>query len=329
MPRIRDEYLDCVIYLYPSDVDAEDGTKWGGSGFLIGVPSRGLRQNFWFLYAVTNKHVIRNSTILRMNTCKGEKAILPTQRDTWYTHPEGDDLAVCLISFDPRDYKFKYVPRDSFISKETVALLNIGPGDDVFMVGRFINRDGRQQNLPTARFGSIGQMPWEKIKQDDGFEQESFLVEIRSIGGYSGSPVFAFIPAGSERPVEGWEKPQNILRSHGPWLLGVDWGHINDWSPVCRDNGEPVNPGKPSEMQVRLNTGMAAVVPAWRLADMLDKGPLAAHRAEIERQVHEHERNNPPSVTMDVSPGDGENSSHREDFTALLSAAVKKPQSKD
>jgi hypothetical protein len=257
VPRIPDEYLDCVIYLYPSEVDADNGERAGGSGFLVGVPTQGLRQNGWFMYAVSNKHVIQNATTLRLNTCDGKKTIMPTVRSSWLTHPDGDDLAVCPLSFDSRDYKFNHVPRATFLSKDVIKNFNIGPGDDVFMVGRFINHEGRQLNLPTVRFGNIAQMPWETIKQDDGFEQESFLVEVRSIGGYSGSPIFAFIPVASERPgLKDWGKPENILRAHGPWLLGIDWGYINNWGPVCRENGEPVNPGNPSAMQVRLNTGM-------------------------------------------------------------------------
>ena len=56
---------------------------------------------------------------------------------------------------------------------------------------------------------------------DTRFPQESFLVEVRSIGGYSGSPVFVFIPPASPREgVKDWV-PHGILRSHGPWLLGL------------------------------------------------------------------------------------------------------------
>jgi hypothetical protein len=242
LPRIPDEYLDCVVYLYPSEAAAEDGKQAGGSGFLVGVPTEGLRQNFWILYAISNKHVIKNSTVLRMNTSDGKKTVMPTVRSDWVTHPDGDDLAACAISFDPKDFKFNHVPRASFLTKEIVPKFNIGPGDDAFMVGRFINHEGRQSNLPTVRFGTIGQMPWETIMQNDGFEQESFLVEARSIGGYSGSPIFVFIPLFSSRPgVENWDPPTvftkgnritnfdyGSLRSHGPWLLGVDWGHLNN-----------------------------------------------------------------------------------------------------
>jgi hypothetical protein len=203
------------------------------------------------------------------------------------------------VAFDPKAYKFNFVPRADFMDSNIVAEMKIGPGDDSFLVGRFINHEGRQQNLPTVRFGCIAQMPSEPIVQDDGFEQESFLVEARSIGGYSGSPVFVFIPPGSLRDgVEDWV-PHKILMGHGPWLLGVDWGHINDWEPVRNELGRPVNPTNPSAMQVKMNTGMMAVVPAWKLAELLDEGPIADHRKKVIAQILEKAKRNPPPATSD------------------------------
>jgi hypothetical protein len=283
VPRIRNEFLDCVIYLYPSEIDADQGERAGGSGFLVGVPAKWHGPDSWFLYAVTNKHVIRNSSVIRMNSSNGEKVIMSIPRNSWVWHPSGDDLAVCLIHFDPNEIAFNFVRNDMFITKEIVDGYNIGPGDDVFMVGRFINHEGRQKNIPSVRFGNIAQMPWETIQQDDGFEQESFLVECRSISGYSGSPIFVHIPPASIRNAPNW-KPASPLIAHGPWLLGIDWGHIHNWTPVCRDNGMPVNPD-PKLMQVKLDTGMAAAVPAWKLAEILNQGPLADFRAHIESEA--------------------------------------------
>ena len=305
MPRIHDAYLDCVVYVYPTEVDAEDGTRAGGSGFLVGVPSTGLKQNFWFLYAVTNKHVIKGGTVLRMNTRAGEKSIVPTTRTSWIAHPDGDDLAACLISFDPKDIKFNHVPRSSFLSREIVSQFNIGPGDDCFIIGRFVNHEGQQQNLPTVRFGNIAQMPWEKIRQDDGFEQESFLVECRSIGGSSGSPIFVHIPIFSDRPgIPDWFPHPNIidgsrifggLKAHGPWLLGVNWGYIHDWSPLCGKDEKPVN-RDPEITRVKLSTGIAGTVPAWKLAELLDNGPLANERADVEKLIREEQAKELQSV---------------------------------
>jgi hypothetical protein len=301
MPRIHDAYLDCVLYLYASEADAEVGAKSGGSGFLVGIKTTDLPRDFVFLYAVTNKHVIEGgSTVLRMKTKDGINAIFPTDERGWSVHQDGDDLAACLLSFDPRAFRFSYVWRTDFIDEAIIGGMKIGPGDDVFVVGRFINHEGRQQNLPTARFGCVAQMPSEPIKQDTAFEQESFLVEARSIGGYSGSPVFVYIPVASQREgVEDWVSAFKVLQSHGPWLLGVDWGYINDWEPVRDATGQPVNPANPKATQVRMNTGMMAVVPAWKLAKLLDEGSLAEERKMLIEQARKDMEANPPPATSD------------------------------
>jgi hypothetical protein len=63
MPRIRDEILDCVIYLYRSVHEAEEGINIGGSGFLVGVACESLGPNDAHVYAITNKHVIDDGAI--------------------------------------------------------------------------------------------------------------------------------------------------------------------------------------------------------------------------------------------------------------------------
>jgi len=305
MPRIQDAYLDCAVYLYASSPDAEAGIKTGGSGFLVGVPSE-RDPHYVYVFVVTNKHVVeRGSTVIRVNTEDNGLGIWDTSETNWIFHPKGDDLALCRIAIkNTQRYNINFVSKRSLLTKETVDRLNIGPGDDTFLIGRFINHEGRQTNLPTVRFGSIAQMPIEPIMQDDQFLQESFLVETKTVAGYSGSPVFVYIPGMTEREgVEGWYPPANFMeienlsdygfhRSHGPWLLGVEWGHINHWTSVCRSNGAPVNPASPSDMQVRVNTGMSGVIPAWKLSEMLDEGPAA----EAMKRHSEKLRPNPPSA---------------------------------
>jgi hypothetical protein len=70
---------------------------------------------------------------------------------------------------------------------------DVGPGDDVFFVDRYVNHEGQQRNLPTVRLGIISMLPYEKVEHSRGTLVDSFLVEARSLGGYSGSPVFLFI----------------------------------------------------------------------------------------------------------------------------------------
>jgi hypothetical protein len=62
VPRIPDQLLDSVIYLYRCRQDAESGERTGGTGFLVSEPATvpGAPAT---LYAVTNSHVIREGQI--------------------------------------------------------------------------------------------------------------------------------------------------------------------------------------------------------------------------------------------------------------------------
>jgi hypothetical protein len=90
-------------------------------------------------------------TVIRMNTKDGRKDVLPTEERAWVSSP-GHDVAACLISFDAQAFKFKFIKQEYFITSGIVDRLHIGPGDDVFVVGRFINHEGKQRNIPTARY---------------------------------------------------------------------------------------------------------------------------------------------------------------------------------
>lgn len=265
MPRIDDNILDCAIYFYLSEEAARNGEKVGGSGFLIGVQSKVAEQRYC-LYAVTNKHVLEHGAYtIRLNTLQGAIEFANTEARHWYYHPEGDDIAVCPIGLNQEKYKFSFIPREKMsITKDIISKFRIGPGDEVFIVGRFVNHEGKQRNLPSVRFGNIAMMPWEPIQQEDGHLQESFLVEVRSIGGYSGSPAFVHILPFSKRPRQkGWSTQK------GPWLLGVDWGHLALQREVLEKacgKWKPISQG----WKVEVISGMTGVVPAWRLNELLN-----------------------------------------------------------
>src|SRR5712692_5808900 len=96
VPRINDDYLDCVIYLYRSRNDAEGGMKRGGSGFLIGIQSE-QHQNLWYTYAVTNRHIIVDDfPVIRLNTKDGLNDVLEAQMSNWL-YGNDQDIAVCPI----------------------------------------------------------------------------------------------------------------------------------------------------------------------------------------------------------------------------------------
>jgi hypothetical protein len=276
VPRISDEFLECVVYIYHDEPRAYAGEAAGGTGFLVGVPVEGFL-NAASVFVVTNRHNIeRGGRAVRLNTIGGDIDVKEINASNWIMHPEGADISIAGIGLDDH-HQFRFLHLDHLLSKNILEVYNIGPGDDVFVVGRFILHDGKQRNQPTVRFGAIAQMPGEKIQLPDGSEQESFLVEARSISGYSGSPVFTQIPRWSS----GYRR-FNTNWGYGPWLLGIDYYHPSVVEHVRKSpNGDYVNP----DWYVESNTGMMAVVPAWKLAEMFEmpeiKATLASDRAEV------------------------------------------------
>jgi len=349
MPWIDPEFLECTIYLYPSEADAEDGNRIGGSGFLISIPIKDSKISV--LCAVTNKHVIDSGNMVaRINTVDGRKDIIPLDGMRWFSHPHGDDVTLCPIQLGAH-HQVKCIPLHFFLTKSLIDDLEIGPGDEVFIVGRFVNHEGKQRNLPSVRFGNISQMPWEPILID-GYPQESFLVEARSISGYSGSPVFVYLPPAPMPTFGIWTKEGKKLLNEGkiqfpgvskkrmnsfqmqlgPWLMGVDYCHIRWDEPILsRRTQKPIN----DDWFIKSNTGMMGVVPVWKLTDIIEgvemkslldaaaeeAAKIAKKDSKVELDVANFSRSEPPTTA--------DNPSHREDFNRLLGAAARKTKRED
>ncbi len=130
------------------------------------------------------------------------------------------------------------------------------------MIGRFRVHAGKNKNLPAATFGNISMMPDEPLynpSMSSRSNQESFLVEMRSVTGFSGSPVFLYLPPNNPR---GKDKA-NVPYGEYHWrFIGICWGHIN----ADVKGYDSLH----NEYRIKIDSAMAAVVPAWKLLDILD-----------------------------------------------------------
>jgi len=179
-------------------------------GIHLGLPGLEL------LCVVTNKHIVEDgSATVRVNTPDDKFDIIALDGAKWYYHPDGDDIAVSPIGFNTTHHKIRSIPSESFLTKKLIEQYDVGVGDDIFVVGRFISREGKTRNIPSVRFGAIAQMPAEPIILDGALAQESYLIEARSIPGYSGSPVFLAIPpAPGPAPRVNPNLPEEIKRTY-------------------------------------------------------------------------------------------------------------------
>ncbi len=329
----------------PRRADAKAGEKQGGSGFVVAVSTE-FDENLGFMYVITNNHVVvrAKTPVVRMNKKDGEVEFFETKETDWKKHPDGDDIAVLPISIPVNHIKFAAISVDMFLTRELIDSEDIGIGDDAFMVGRFINHEGKQQNAPAVRFGSIAMMPKETIVSETGIEQESFLVEIRSLPGYSGSAVILYSTCtmndmsvrrfGIDLPRLTREEQDNITRSEnreklhtlftkmspkGPYLLGIDWCHILKKNTVRGRDGEKLEDGS----FVRENTGMAGVIPAWKIAEVLNSDELESMRKQSVKELKETKN----QVSLDDAGQDhpyGSQKFTRQDFESALKKVSRK-----
>jgi hypothetical protein len=129
-------------------------------------------------------------------------------------------------------------------------------------------------------------------------DQTSFIVEMHSESGYSGSAVVLYLSPLSPRigPDRDW--------SLGPQvgLLGLDWGHVPDREEVLDEEGDRLPEGE--RLYVKRNTGLAAVIPGWYIRTMLEEDEdLVKQRKRREKALLEGQaRYKGAPIEVDMDP---------------------------
>lgn len=278
MPRIPDAYIDSVIYLYDSLDAAEGGDPFGGCGVLIGVEAESSPGQC-HTYAVTNAHVSDSNRVLRYNSRQGLRSIdLVDAR--WYSHPDGWDVTVCYLGrhdviFDDR---MTAIRSDSLMTRELIEQIPLRHGDELFMVSRYLGHAGDYDNEPVVRFGTLAKRRPVMIRQDDDNDQESFLAEMRSLPGHSGSPAFLYF-SGTQLRL-GADDVERLPKA-AINFLGIDWGHIPEMIPVVQVDADGTS--EETDLYTSDNSGMTCIVPAWRITEVLEREELRNERRRAEK----------------------------------------------
>jgi hypothetical protein len=253
------------------------------TGFFVSVASKVIPANGYFAF-VTAKHVVDDlmgkKAALIVNRKGGGVITLGDACEKWFLHPTDTtaDVAVLPVNLPP-DVDILAISTDNFASPEAINKYQVGIGDEVFIVGLFTYAPGTKRNMPIVRHGNIAMLPDEQIDTSSGYANV-YLVEARSIGGISGSPVFV-------RPtlrVPGKEPDGTDISLHGisgrMLLLGLMQAH---WD--IRES----ELNKPSFIQDRqrgVNLGIAVVVPAYKILETINHPQLAALRDAADREAH-------------------------------------------
>jgi hypothetical protein len=261
--RIRDEILNTVAFLCVP-VAGDSGQKWkyGGTGFFVGIENE-INPKLQHPYFVTARHCVREAEKIgqlhiRMNRHDGKADPLPVSGPWMLPDDPSIDIAV-IAAMPPREtFSYQWLGTALFLTDEQASKSGIGPGDELFMAGLFTARSGQQRNLPIVRTGIIAAMPDEPIfDEKTGQEFRSYVAEVRSIGGLSGSPVFVALEPGRVHPVT-----NKIDLRRKVFLLGVVRGH---WDYAAKNS-----PMAFSDDELKaVNMGMAMITPIDELSKLL------------------------------------------------------------
>jgi hypothetical protein len=258
--QIPSDLLRCVGFVA---MELADGSKrLVGTAFFVGtLAPEGTGA---FHYVVTARHVIdgiRNmgldKVFLRVNLQNAEARWLEYSVRDWMYHPTDPSVDVAVARGAP-DHSHDHVsypvtdikPLDAFSDGE------VSLGDEVFILGLFVRHFGTFRNVPIVRIGTIAATPDERIETRFG-PMRAFLIEARSIGGLSGSPVFA-----NQGTLRARDSRIQIRKDPLVNLIGLMHGHYDEKSvSLAASSGDAE--------EARINMGIGVVVPAAMVLEVL------------------------------------------------------------
>jgi hypothetical protein len=291
--RINELIRKSVIFL--GVIDRTGAFVPYGTGFVVMWSQEAI--DVAFSYLVTAKHVLDDMQAsgcpiaARFNTKQGNAAIgrINAIQD-WFYHPTDKKCDVAISHFNAANELIDYrgvllndAPADAPSGKKGGALTDayiaendVGCGDEVYTAGLLVRHFGASRNIPVVRTGNIAAMPEEPVDLGNKLGHQSvYLIESRSIGGLSGSPVFLHTT-----PYRVTQEG-DIKAKHGhqtEYLIGVNIGLFETGAHSDK---------LPSDTETRrehfletMSAGIAIVVPIQRVIEIITDTPaLAAGRA--------------------------------------------------
>ncbi len=333
---VPSEIVYCVVYLGYQSID---GTyHFAGTAFVMSRQVEGYALGF--LYLVTSKHLldkIRERTSLnevqirfnlRRHLVDKDSRWVSSDMADWITHPTDDTVDVAVLPLNSDDLKgieqwfwaieCMPIPTSMCKSLEDLTQKGIGVGNEISITGIFSRHKGDNRNIPIVRVGNIAAMPEDRINTE--FTEkgiEGYLIEAKSTGGISGSPVFADmgLPA-LYPPVAGG------VRGPTYFLIGLVHGHFRAKYPRAEVDADDIL------FQEELNFGIAIVVPASKILEVLNQPMIVDQEKDQEQKLRKEDAATLDDALDDIDEELSEKPYTEEDFEKALrkaSRVKKKP----
>jgi hypothetical protein len=277
--RVPDNIIDCVCFLCIKTNDNDvDNYIVGGTAFFVSIPSE-TDPDIGYVYLVTARHCVdaakqAGNLYIRVNLKGGGAVYVKGDPYAFESAPDDDAADVAFALAAPPTAAFNYlpIPSELIATDDLIKDKQIGLGEEVVAVGLHASRFGIGRNLPIMRKGIISCMPYEDEPLQDeasGLFYTAYLAELRSIGGMSGSPVFAMLGVGRlpEEELKG--------RLYRGYLIGLIRGHYHSNVPVI---------GYDKVELEKLNEGIAIVTPIQEFLKLLGSESVSKARRAADRE---------------------------------------------
>lgn len=268
--RIPDRLLNCVGFISLSD----QATDYIGTAFIVAIAGK---SGGAYLHAVTAKHVAEEVNekdfLIGINFKDGKAGWFGSNFKWWYHPTQQEFVDVAVTIFTPSERAdIEYIPETIFANKERIDRYGIGVGDEINVIGLFTRFFGSTRHIPIVRTGNIAMMPSDKLPARNG-ETEVYLVEGRSIGGLSGSPVFVRHTVSMDVVTGDTAERQRMSGVSQLHFLGLMRGHWDQRVGLSVSETEAVN------------MGIAIVVPAQKVLEVLYHPELVELRARQDERI--------------------------------------------
>lgn len=359
MPKLPRGSEQTVFFLFGRDPRTGKIAGPHGTGLFLSRESSRV-PNYYHLYAITNWHVAcRGSSIIALNTLDARRRFIELDPAEWLFINNGHDLAAVDITDQQglNDHVLPFSEKD-IVTPEIIERHDIGPGEDVYMCGLFVKHHsgsiwGDKEfpvNVPAFRFGNISMLADDgaPVDLENGATHPSFLVDMRSRTGFSGSPVIVYrsIGANLQQIPGGWdpnrwnppkEGPGRVFHVSDPddmfvGLLGVHCGQF--WDTVkaykTKSSSEQLGDSIKDGDEIDIQSSMNIVAPAWRITELLNLEEFEMARKQRDEKFADDARRRPRAESAQSSPPASDaNPNHLEDFKRLVGEAAKKPARED
>lgn len=214
-------------------------------------------------YLVTAKHNIYKASdrqlfaSINRRTDGGDRVAdwLAVKVNRWFEHSQDSAADVAVADWRPDPLcKASYcgILTDDFLDGTGDANFDVQEGMTTATIGLFHYHPGVERHTPIVRIGSLAARPSDRVKTGLG-PAEAFLIEARSVGGLSGSPVML--------------REEVFVGHQRHLLMGLIQGHY-DWREEAND-----------DVWQPIHTGIAVVTPSKKVLEVLRQPECVETRA--------------------------------------------------